>query len=195
MYIVYKTVNLVNGRVYYGIHKTDDVFFGSEMYFDGYVGDAKELNEDLKRYGRRAFFVEGLESFWNREQAQRILDNILANGNPPGSYHTNARSESHKGLRNALGAVRTEEFKSNLAEKHSGEGNPFHGKEHTEETKSKLSEFRASMIWINDGNAERQIPKAEEIPAAWARGRLPRIRVKGRSISKSTSPDEESQGK
>lgn len=195
MYIVYKTVNLVNGRVYYGIHKTDDVFFGSEMYFDGYIGDAKELNEDLKRYGRRAFVVEGIESFWQREQAQRILDNILANGNPPGSYHTNARSESHKGLQNALGSIRTDEFKAQLAEKHSGEGNPFHGKEHTEETKSKLSEFRASMIWINDGNAERQIPKTEEIPAAWVRGRLPRIRVKGRAISKSTPPDEESQAK
>lgn len=191
MYIVFKTTNLVNGRVYFGIHKTDDPFFGSEMYFDGYVGDTKELNEDLKRFGRRAFAVEGIESFWQRDQAERILNNILINGNPPGSYHTNARSESHKGLKNALGAVRTEEFKAQLSEKHSGEGNPFHGKEHSPDTKTKLSEFRASMMWINDENTERQIPKAEEIPSGWVRGRLPRLKVRGRAISISTPNQDE----
>ena len=186
MYFVFKTTNLVNGRVYYGIHKSDDVFFGSDMYFDGYVGDTKELNEDLKRFGRRAFVVEGIESFWQREQAERILDNILRNGNPPGSYHTNARSESHKGLKNALGSVRTDEFKAQLSEKHSGEGNPFHGKEHSPDTKARLSEFRASMMWINDGDLEKQIPKADEIPSGWSRGRLPRLKVRGRAISIST---------
>jgi len=191
MYIVFKTTNLVNGRVYFGIHKTDDPFFGSEMYFDGYVGDTKELNEDLKRFGRRAFVVEGIESFWQRDQAERILNNILINGNPPGSYHTNARSESHKGLKNALGSIRTDEFKAQLAEKHSGEGNPFHGKEHSPDTKTKLSEFRASMMWINDANTERQIPKAEEIPSGWVRGRLSRLKVRGRSISKPTPNQDE----
>jgi hypothetical protein len=170
-YIVYKTVCLVNGRVYFGIHRTDDPFFGSESYFDGYVGDTLDINRDLKQFGRKAFHVDGIEAYTDRSTAERRLEPFVSSA-PVGSYHTNVRSESQKGLQNALGAVRSEEFKQAAAERVKGENNPFYGQKHSEDTKTRLKEHRAGVIWINDLSVEKQIQKDAEIPDGWQRGRL-----------------------
>jgi hypothetical protein len=170
-YIAFKTTNLVNGRVYYGIHRTMDPFFGSESYFDGYIGDTNDMNKDLKQFGRKAFLVEGIEAFPERDGAERRIAPMLANP-PPNCYHTNARSESHKGLQNALGTVRSEEFKQAVSERIKGENNPFYGQKHTDNTKQKLKQHRASIMWVNNGIIEKQIPKSDNIPEQWCKGRL-----------------------
>ena len=171
-HFVYKTTNLVIGRVYFGIHRSDDPFFGSEMYFDGYIGDTNEMNNDLKQFGRKAFLVQGIESFSDRARAEVRLSQFLGSNLPPNSYHTNARSESHKGLQNALGTVRSEEFKQAVSERIKGENNPFYGQKHTDNTKEKLKQHRASIMWINNGIIEKQIPKSDNIPEQWCKGRL-----------------------
>jgi hypothetical protein len=182
-HFVYKTTNLVNRRVYFGIHNSSDIFFGTDAYTDGYIGNTIEMNNDLKQLGRRAFLVESIEAFTDRAHADRLLSSLIANP-PPGSYHTNARSEAQKGLQNALGTVRSEEFKAAASERTIGEGNPFYGKQHSTETKSVLSDYRAQMKWINNNIIEKQIAKSDNIPDGFERGRLKRSSTIKVSVTK-----------
>lgn len=52
-YIVYKTTNLVNGKIYIGVHKTSDLN-------DQYLGSNRILHAAIKKYGRENFSREVL---------------------------------------------------------------------------------------------------------------------------------------
>ena len=49
MYYVYKTTNIVNNKIYVGVHKSDNI------QNDGYLGSGKYLNRAIKRYGKQNF--------------------------------------------------------------------------------------------------------------------------------------------
>ena len=51
MYTVYKTVNLVNGKYYIGVHKTDNPY-------DDYIGSGKLIKRAIKKYGKDSFHKE-----------------------------------------------------------------------------------------------------------------------------------------
>jgi len=57
-YFIYKTTNLINGKIYVGKHKTKNLG-------DGYVGSGKLLKAAVNKYGREKFKVEILEWFDN----------------------------------------------------------------------------------------------------------------------------------
>ena len=57
-YLVYKTTNLVNGKIYIGQHQTYDIN-------DGYIGSGSALNEDVKKFGKENFKREILFDFDN----------------------------------------------------------------------------------------------------------------------------------
>jgi len=59
-YIFYKTTNLVNGKIYYGVHKT-------EILNDGYLGSGVAIKAAIKKYGRHKFIRETIRSFEDRE--------------------------------------------------------------------------------------------------------------------------------
>lgn len=65
-YIIYKTVNLVNGKYYYGAHQTRDIN-------DGYLGSGTALKRAIQKYGKENFFREivdycsSLEEMYSRE--------------------------------------------------------------------------------------------------------------------------------
>lgn len=62
-HIVYKTTNLINNRIYIGIHKqVDDTF-------DGYLGSGVDILKDIDNYGTDKFERETLYSYTNRKDA------------------------------------------------------------------------------------------------------------------------------
>jgi hypothetical protein len=73
-YILYKTTNLINGKIYVGIHKLKS---GS----DSYLGSGKVLLRAIKKYGRDNFKRETLAEVPTLREARllefRIVDNTF----------------------------------------------------------------------------------------------------------------------
>ena len=58
-YIVYKTTNTINDKIYIGAHKT------KTLNYDGYLGSGKLLKKAVAKYGTKAFVRETLHVFTN----------------------------------------------------------------------------------------------------------------------------------
>lgn len=59
---VYKTTNLINNKIYIGIHSTKEIY-------DNYIGSGKALLEAVKKYGKENFKKDILYVFKTRIQA------------------------------------------------------------------------------------------------------------------------------
>ena len=130
IYTVYKTTNIVNGKIYYGFHSIDeskilrmDRCHGS-CFADEYLGSGKLLKRAIKRYGKRSFYQEIIGIFDLKEEAE-LLESQLANADF-------VQRDDNYNI--ALGGnVRI----------FVGINNPFYGKHHTEESKRRIKEARA----------------------------------------------------
>jgi hypothetical protein len=58
IYTLYKTTNLVNKKIYIGVHTTEDIAFGCDSWEDPYIGSGHNIWAALKKYGRDKFQVE-----------------------------------------------------------------------------------------------------------------------------------------
>jgi len=69
--ILYKTTNLVNGKIYIGVHSTDNLD-------DGYLGSGVALLSAIKEYGRKSFTRDILKFFYTQQASYaeefRIVD-------------------------------------------------------------------------------------------------------------------------
>lgn len=61
-HIVYRTTNLINGKIYIGVHSTNKIE-------DGYLGSGCIFKKALNKYGRENFLREVLFEFNNPEEA------------------------------------------------------------------------------------------------------------------------------
>lgn len=164
MYTVYKTVNLVNGKYYIGVHKT------SEPH-DDYLGSGKLLKSAIKKYGVDSFRKEIIAIFEDKDAAYSLESNLviigemsynLKQGGEGGFDYLNDSSEQHLqrcSLAGKHGAKRTndkvkflletdESYKKQwydrmvLLAQHAKTFNPnlsFAGCTHSDETKQKMS--------------------------------------------------------
>ena len=122
-YNIYKTINLVNGRFYWGVHDSIDEN-------DGYLGSGKILKQAIKKYGKASFMRKTMVTYETAADAyfdegllvtQKYLDenplcyNIMFGG----------KGGSIKG------AKRSEETRQKIRENHadiSGKNHPLYGK-------------------------------------------------------------------
>ena len=70
MYYVYQTTNLVNNKVYVGVHKTNDPN-------DDYLGSGPIVNAALEKYGRHNFNKTILHKFDTRDEAYQAEREIV----------------------------------------------------------------------------------------------------------------------
>jgi len=76
MFIVYKTTNKINGKIYVGKHQTNDLN-------DGYFGSGKLLEQAIKKYGssnfiREVMFVFDNESDMNAKEKEIVTEAFCA---------------------------------------------------------------------------------------------------------------------
>lgn len=157
--IVYKTTNLINGKIYIGCHCTNKLN-------DCYLGSGLTLKKAIKKYGKEnfsretlhdvdnselAYFIEELlvdDEFIKREDTYNVKNGGTGGYNMTGKKHKaetlKKMSDSHKGLKHTEKAIEkiseakkgktfSEEHKRNLSIAHVG-FSP------SEETRKKLSE-------------------------------------------------------
>ena len=150
-YIIYKTINLINDKIYIGKHITENIN-------DDYLGSSKALTCDMNKYGKDKFKKEILFTFDNEQQMNemesKIVDedflsrsdvyNLNTGGNGGWTYVNN--SELSKQYKIKGGKVTNQKNKKNkvgiydpivryLAGKYG-----FLGKHHTEEAKRRIGE-------------------------------------------------------
>lgn len=166
-YIVYETTNIVNGKIYVGVHKTNTA------EFDGYLGSGTYLDNAVKKYGKDNFTRRTLfslpssdsayakeaeivnEEFLNRNDVYNMaLGGNLGdetgwdkvNRSPRRSIISNNHSIRMTGDGNPMYGTRRPEHSKNMTR----EGNSFYGKSHTIQTRVAMSESR-----IGKGTGER----------------------------------------
>lgn len=160
MHTVYKITNLVNGKIYIGVHAVIDV-----NNDDGYMGSGLRIKRAIKKYGREAFKKEILVSFEDGEAAylaeSMVVDEAfiarddtynMRCGGRGGSLGIGEKNPQY-GMRGEkcpnYGKKASEETRKKLSDATSGEKNPMYGKTGTnspnygkprsEETKKKIS--------------------------------------------------------
>ncbi len=139
VYTVYKTTNIINGKIYIGVHKTSNID-------DGYLGSGSNLKPDIIKYGKENFKKEILFVFSSAEEAfkkekelvnvQFILDENTYNIYPGGAgfdlalYNLNVPERKAKNRRAAAAMrespiLQTPEYKEKMKEvyKNIGEKN------------------------------------------------------------------------
>lgn len=99
-YTVYKTTCLCNGKIYVGVHRTENPN-------DDYLGSGYLLNAAVKKYGRKAFVKEVLFDFGTSEEMSEkeaeivdpdFVDRADTYNLVPGGYQGNAYYQTTKRL-------------------------------------------------------------------------------------------------
>lgn len=70
-YTVYKITNLINNKIYVGVHITDNID-------DDYMGSGKNIKNAIKKYGIENFKKEYLSVFNNKEEMYQ-MESIIVN--------------------------------------------------------------------------------------------------------------------
>ena len=84
-------------------------------------------------------------------------------------WHSPKSDEHKQKLSIAAQRPRSDAWKASVSESYTGEGNPFYGKTHSEETKAKLSEIKRGRKWWTNGETSKM---SHECPGPeWRRGR------------------------
>ena len=201
---IYKTTNLKNGKYYIGMHSTDNLE-------DGYMGSGKRLRRSLKKHGKENFKFEILEFFSDRKSLierekelvnEELLKDSLSLNIKKGGEGGVVNDEHIKNLK--IGASKYQKNKwstdidyrdkikkvllDNVKKSHllgKIRYNTFEGKNHSDETKKKMSETKKGIYigeknpsygtcWITNGKENKKIRKEQindYLCNGWYKGR------------------------
>jgi len=200
-YYIYKTINVINGKYYIGMHSTDNLN-------DGYIGSGTHLKRSIIKYGKQNFKTEILEFLSTKEELIKrekeiINEDILNDPNSmnlqPGgggglSGEEHKRKFLHAGGMSALPRLekyreihlhkmKTDiEYRERCLDKIRG-NKSFEGKHHRDESKKKIGEANSikqkgnlnsqfGTCWITNGIENKKLKNGNTIPENWVLGRI-----------------------
>lgn len=136
MYIVYKTTNLINNKIYIGVKDLN------QKNSNNYLGSGKYFLRTLKKYGKENFVRVIISDYDNKNDAYNLEKFLVDDAFV-------ARKDTYNIARGGYGGCtgpRSEETKRKISERnkkyyktHDGSNK---GKSASEETRKKMSEFR-----------------------------------------------------
>ena len=168
-YTVYKITNLVNGKIYIGVHKTDDLN-------DDYMGSGTYLKLAQEKYGIENFVREYLQVFDNAEDMFKMESELV-------NEEFVSRDDTYNLIPGGqFGTFDYENCRKMCKLKYPN--GTFFGKVHSDETKKKIGCANAiqqrgdknsqfGTMWIMNPNLKesKRIYKDEPIPEGWVKGR------------------------
>lgn len=203
---IYKTTCIINGKFYIGMHSTsnlDDGYMGSGKRLKRSLkkyGIENHIKEILEFLNDRKILAEREEEIVNEQLLEDNLCMNLKTGGTGGFIN-----EEHKNNWILAGSKAGNEKLKNLWEndnewkqkqlevrksyrenpelkKRMEKGLGFHGRNHKEETKEKISQSRKGKgvsfnnsqygtCWITNGKENKKINKGDLIPEGWKLGR------------------------
>ena len=193
-YTVYKTTNKINGKIYIGCHKTENLD-------DGYMGSGKILKRAITKHGLDNFTKEILHVFTTSEEmfeTEKMLVVLgpssynLKEGGSGGfdyinrlgvkaAYPSQASISALKTYRySPLGKPLSEETKRKISLNHA---RAMLGKHHSDVAKKNIGEKNSKrqsgsgnsqygMMWITNGRESTRIRKSDSIPEGFRKGRI-----------------------
>ena len=132
-YYMYETKNLLNGKIYVGVHKTKSLD-------DGYMGSGKVILQAIDKYGKENFSLKILEYF-NSEEEMFLREKEYVN------EEFLLREDVYNLRRGGFGGFDYIN-KSGITK--------FAGKNHKEESKKKMAHFGNKHALGNNGGAEKR---------------------------------------
>ena len=146
---IYQTTNIVNGKIYIGVHSTLDIY-------DSYLGSGKNLKRAIKKHGKENFKKEILYIVDSVEEAYNLEEKLVNEEFISRNDTYNVKIGGDRGPRNAgknnpmYGKKHSLEtrIKNSTSRKgqHAGEKHPLYGVGHSQETKEKIKQARKNNI-------------------------------------------------
>lgn len=197
-YYLYQITNLVNNKIYVGVHKTQDLN-------DGYMGSGKIIRSVIAKHGISNFSKDILEMFTDSEsmyakEKEIVTDEFLLRedtynlrrGGTGGFDYINktvnmierntkaSRNGNDKRICTIKQLWKSGKYDNRISIK--PDNCTFLNKEHSTETKRKIGEKNSKIqsglgnsqygtIWITNGVESKKIKKDEPIPEEWNKGR------------------------
>ena len=200
-YYLYRITNLVNNKIYVGVHKTPNLN-------DGYMGSGKVILRTIKKHGTNNFKKEILEQFDCAEamfarEKEVVTEEFLARddvynlrrGGNGGFDHINRNKESHKKFASKGGKITATRYDSPFKDlqwrqKFSAMNNPdivrdLCRRANSPESIAKKRETwlktgrgkgsknsQSGTMWITNEKQNAKIKKTGAIPVGWRAGRV-----------------------
>jgi group I intron endonuclease len=147
--IIYKTTNLINGKIYIG--QTSQILserIGDHRRKSQVHNSRSHFHSAIRKYGFEVFkweIIDNADTRIESNEKERNWISIFGTANPMIGYNNTTGGDSfeftdeskRKIGESGRGIRRSQKFKDHLRKIFTGSGNPFYGKHHTEEAKRK----------------------------------------------------------
>jgi hypothetical protein len=184
-YIVYRTVNTINGRFYIGVHQTNHLD-------DFYIGSGVLLKTAVRKYGKENFTREIIKICETEEEMFRMEEElVVTNDENPMSYNVATGGRSGGNNRRAFLMKTDSEYRTTVIEnikcglqkyKEKNGHLPFEGSQHTEKVKRRIGEHNkthtggtgfSGKMWVFDPQTNKNLVlnKDEQIPEGYVKGK------------------------